>query len=243
MLAPSRRAVNLPARAHIRFDGGNHVWYDFLDIMREQPASPERAGRPNSVRKEPQMPTVEEVGKRLKEARRERDMTLKQVAEASGMSPTHISEIERGKTSPTVGALRRIAVALGKDTAYFVEDKPLPRVSVVKKEDRETVLLPGAKDTFVSARALTTGIPAGRVEAVLIQEDEGRAMDPHSHEGEEALLVLTGEARVRIGGDEFVVGIGDCLHYSAKIEHSATFTGSGKNKALWIKVTPGAIRW
>ena len=189
------------------------------------------------------MPTVEEVGKRVKEVRRERGMTLKQVANASGMSPTHISEIERGKTSPTVGALRRIAGALGKDAAYFVEDKALPRVSVVKKEEREAVLLPGVGESFVSARALTTGIPAGRVNVVLVQEEQGGATGTHSHEGEEAVLVLTGEARVRVGEDEFVVGSGDCLHYSARKEHSATFTGSGKTKALWVKVSPGAIRW
>ncbi len=88
------------------------------------------------------MPTTHEVGKRLKDVRSEMGMTLKDVATSSGMSPTHISEIERGKTSPTVGALRRIAAALGKDTAYFVEDKPLPKVSVVKKEDRESLLMP-----------------------------------------------------------------------------------------------------
>ena len=189
------------------------------------------------------MPTIEEVGKRLKEVRREQGMTLKQVAEASGMSPTHISEIERGKTSPTVGALRRIAGALGKETAYFVEDKPLPKVSVVKKEDREAVLLPGVGESFVSAHALTAGIPAGRVDVVLVHEDEGGTTGSHSHEGEEAVLVLTGEARVRVGDDEFVVGSGDCLHYSARTEHSATFTGSGKTKALWVKVSPGSIRW
>ncbi|MCK4409672.1 MAG: helix-turn-helix transcriptional regulator, partial [Candidatus Eisenbacteria sp.] len=113
------------------------------------------------------MPTTEEVGKRLKEVRRQKEMTLKEVAQSSGMSPTHISEIERGKTSPTVGALRKIAGALGKDTAFFVEDLPLPRVSVVKKEDRETVLLRGDGDAFVNARALTSGIPAGRVKLVL----------------------------------------------------------------------------
>lgn len=189
------------------------------------------------------MPTVEEVGKRLKEVRKERDMTLKQVAEASGMSPTHISEIERGKTSPTVGALRRIAGALGKDTAYFVEDKPLPRVSVVKKENREAVLLPGVKDSFVMAKAITGGIPAGRVDVVMVQEDQGAETGAHRHEGEEALLMLSGEARVKVGGDEFVVESGDCLHYSAKKEHSAVFTGPGKNRALWVKVSPGAIRW
>jgi quercetin dioxygenase-like cupin family protein len=170
-------------------------------------------------------------------------MTLKEVALSSGMSPTHISEIERGKTSPTVGALRKIASALGKDAAFFVEDKPLPRVSVVKKENRETVLLPGAKDTFVTARALTTGIPAGRVDVVLVDEAEGSTAVPHVHDGEEAILVVSGEAKVRVGDEEFVVHNGDCLHYSARIEHSAVFTGKGRNKILWIKVLPGAMRW
>ena len=189
------------------------------------------------------MPSVEEVGLRLKEVRRQKGMTLKQVAEASGMSPTHISEIERGKTSPTVGALRRIAGAMGKDTAFFVEEKPLPKVSIVKKEDREDVLLPGEDDTFVMARALTTGIPAGRVKVVMIDHEKGGAKAPHAHDGEEAILMLKGEAHVKVGDEEFVLRNGDCLHYTSKVEHSAVFTGDGRNKALWVTVKPGALRW
>jgi quercetin dioxygenase-like cupin family protein len=159
------------------------------------------------------------------------------------MSPTHISEIERGKTSPTVGALRKIAAALGKDTAYFVEDKPLPKVSVVKKEDREAVLLEGESDAFVTAKALTSGIPAGRVKLVLIDEAEGGVLPAHSHEGEEALVVVSGEATVTVGDEEFVVGPGDCLHYAAGKDHRTVFTGKGRNKVLWVRVRPGAIRW
>jgi transcriptional regulator with XRE-family HTH domain len=189
------------------------------------------------------MPTTEEVGKRLKEVRKQREMTLKEVAESSGMSPTHISEIERGKTSPTVGALRRIAGALGKDTAFFVEDQPLPRVSVVKKENRETVLMRGDGDAFVSARALTNGIPAGRVKLVLLTEDKGGTLSAHSHDGEEAVVMVAGRARATVDDEEFTIEPGDCLHYSAKCKHKVEFTGSGKNKALWIRVSPGAIRW
>lgn len=189
------------------------------------------------------MPSVEEVGRRLNAVRKDLGMTLKEVAQASGMSPTHISEIERGKTSPTVGALRKIAGALGKDTAFFVENEPLPRVSIVKKEDRETVLLPGVDDAFVTARALTTGIPAGRVSVVLIDEEEGGILSPNTHDGEEALLLMNGEARVKVGGDDFVLRNGDCLHYSGKVDHAAEFIGKGKNKALWVRVMPGTIRW
>ena len=189
------------------------------------------------------MPTTEEVGKRLKEVRKLQEMTLKEVAQSSGMSPTHISEIERGKTSPTVGALRRIAGAMGKDTAFFVEDEPLPCVSVVKKESRETVLLGSDGDAFVTAKALTSGIPAGRVKLVLVEENEGGTLALHSHDGEEAIMMMAGRARVTVDEEEFIVEPGDCVHYAAKCEHMAEFTGKGKNKALWIRVRPGAIRW
>jgi transcriptional regulator with XRE-family HTH domain len=189
------------------------------------------------------MPSAAEVGRRLKDVRREKSMTLKQVADKSGMSPTHISEIERGKTSPTVGALRKIARALGKDTAYFVEDRPLPRISVVKKEDREDLLLQGDGETFLNAKGLTDGIPAGRVKAVLIDEKKGASMTSDNRQGEEALIVLHGAVTVALGSGTFELEQGDCLHYSANAEHSFHFTGEGKNRALWIKVKPGAIRW
>ncbi len=189
------------------------------------------------------MPSAAEVGRRLKEVRREKGMTLKQVADSSGMSPTHISEIERGKTSPTVGALRKIARALGKDTAFFVEDRPLPRVSVVKKEDREDLLLQGDGETFVNAKGLTDGIPAGRVDAVLIDEKQGASISPDNAEGEEAVVLLHGAVTVTVGEDSFDLEPGDCLHYAAKADHKMVFTGEGKNRALWVKVKPGAIRW
>jgi len=189
------------------------------------------------------MPNAQEVGLRLKAVRKERGMTLKQVAESSGMSPTHISEIERGKTSPTVGALRKIAGALDKETAYFVEDRPLPRVSVVKKEDRDVVLVEGADEAFVTGKALTSGIPAGRVRLLQLDGNDGHATINHCHDGEEALIMLSGKAKVVVGEDEFVLGSGDCLHFAAGTEHTISFVGDGRNRALQVLVSPGAIRW
>ena len=189
------------------------------------------------------MPNAAEVGQRLKSVRKDQGMTLKQVAESSGMSPTHISEIERGKTSPTIGALRKIAKALGKETAYFVEDRPLPRVSVIKKEDREVVLVEGAEEAFVTGKALTSGIPAGRVDVVQLDGDGGRETVKHCHDGEEALIVVAGQVTVAVGREEFVVNPGDCLHFASGAEHTITFSGDGKTRALQVLVSPGAIRW
>jgi transcriptional regulator with XRE-family HTH domain len=60
--------------------------------------------------------------------RSERRLTLKQVESASGLSATHLSEIERGRTSPTIGALLRIARALEKDVSYFIEHEDIYHV-------------------------------------------------------------------------------------------------------------------
>jgi len=185
------------------------------------------------------MPTTQEVGKRVKDARTELGMTLKDVASLSGMS--HISEIERGKTSPTVGALRRIAAALQKDTAYFVEEIPLPKVSVVKKEDRDSLIL-GQGDGFVTAKRLTKGIPAGRISVLLVDDTDGKSIASEPHEGEEAIVVLSGQMKAVVSDTEYILGAGDCLHYSGRVPHSAGAVG-GRAKALWIKVMPGVIRW
>ena len=56
-----------------------------------------------------------ELGERLRRLRFARNLTLKEVEAKAHVSATHLSEIERGKTSPTVGALVRIARALGED--------------------------------------------------------------------------------------------------------------------------------
>ena len=104
-----------------------------------------------------------ELGRRVKHERLARGMTLKQVADGSGMSPTHISEIERGRTSPTVGALLRIAHALGRSATFFVEEESLPTVSVVRGHERvhQTRTISGR--SVADLDFLTTGIPAGRL--------------------------------------------------------------------------------
>ena len=46
-----------------------------------------------------------DLGSRLRDVRKTQSLTLKQLERTSGFSATHISEIERGKTSPTIGAI------------------------------------------------------------------------------------------------------------------------------------------
>ena len=85
------------------------------------------------------MPDKVQLGERIKAFRLSRNRTLKEVELAANVSATHVSEIERGMTSPTVGALTKIARALGTEPSYFLQDEAFPPVSVVRRDGRQVL--------------------------------------------------------------------------------------------------------
>lgn len=164
-----------------------------------------------------------ELGRRIKLLRVGRGMTLKDLEERGGISATHVSEIERGKASPTVGALGRIAAALGLRPAMLLDARPLAAVSVRRADAPASVVQWGGA-TIVPlagpARDATLGLhrftlPIAR--DVLLE---------HVHDGEEWVTVLSGVAEVRVLGRPYVLREGDSLHFHATQPHSYANLGS-----------------
>ena len=175
-----------------------------------------------------------EVGRRIKRVRDEKSLTLKMVEAASGVSATHVSEIERGETVPTIKVLSRIARALGKRTAFFLEESELGDASVLTAESLVRETIPGGA---AALERLTASIPGGRVQAIRVTLSAGRShrSTPHSHAGVEALLVLRGMVRVEVDRQPYTLHPGDCIHYDATLPH-AYFNGSRDGDAvlIWI---------
>ncbi len=192
--------------------------------------SPSHAPRPKPAPippsgMQPRDPSPVELGRRIKMLRVSRGLTLKDLEERGGISATHVSEIERGKASPTVGALGRIAVALGLRPATLVEPRVLPSLAVERADarrahrvqcDRATLdpLNESVQGAELGGHLLT--LPIGREPALT-----------HRHEGEEWGTVLQGVAEVRIAGKAYVLREGDCIHFRAHQEHSYLNLASG----------------
>jgi transcriptional regulator with XRE-family HTH domain len=180
-----------------------------------------------------------ELGKRIKKIREERHLTLKNIEAEASISATHISEIERGKTSPTLGALLRIAKALGKDPSYFIEEDELNDFSLVTLENRIKEKLDAGGGT---RERLTTCIPGGRIQANIITLEPGKSPrnEPHSHYGNEAALVLSGKFVFQVGEETFELDEGDSIYYSSHEEHTYK-NASGKEEAvmIWISTERG----
>jgi len=174
-----------------------------------------------------------EIGRRIKAARQQREMTLKAVEAASGVSATHVSEIERGTAAPTVGALMRIAHALGRRPAYFLEENEIGDASLVTRSDR----VRESAGSGATIERLTAGIPGGRVQVlrVMLAPGGGHRDVRHDHEGVEFILVLNGRVRVDAGGEEHELGAGDAIHYEARVPHA--YRNASRDEAatlLWV---------
>jgi transcriptional regulator with XRE-family HTH domain len=159
----------------------------------------------------------DELGRRIRKLRMELRLTLKQVEEACGLSATHLSEIERGRTSPTIGALVRIARALHRDASYFIETEEREEVAHVKGSVGTTTLPGGAK-----AEILTPGIPGSRVFAyrVRLEDGEQRLTLPAMRSEDHAVyFVRSGRLTSRIGGAESILSAGDALQATLSIAH------------------------
>jgi len=182
-----------------------------------------------------------ELGRRVKMERLAKGLTLKDVADGSGMSPTHISEIERGRTSPTVGALLRIAHALGKSATYFVEEDELPTVSVVRRHERARHMIADGGRTVAGADFLTTGIPAGRLRVVELAGMSGGTIQGTLHQGEEIILATAGRVKVTIAEASYELGEGDCIQFRATVPHRIERIGDEDARVLWVTASEGLI--
>ena len=76
-----------------------------------------------------------DLGRRIKELRQRQNLTLKQIEARVDVSATHVSEIERGKTTPTIGALSKIASALDVEPTFFLAADDLPKVEVQRTDN------------------------------------------------------------------------------------------------------------
>jgi transcriptional regulator with XRE-family HTH domain len=181
------------------------------------------------------MPT--ELGERIKQLRLAQDLTLKQVGEKAKVSATHLSEIERGKSSPTVGALVRIAHALGEEPARLVTDDDAPPVAFTRRSERRAwssglvtfaSLSPGVNPHEISILEIT--LPAGQTALAAAPGDAGEAL----------AVVLEGDVEIELGEKRHLLREGDALHFRLHDPH-ALRTGVAGARLLWVTNPPLSI--
>lgn len=175
------------------------------------------------------------LGARLRAARARHRLTLRTVAERSGLSRGFISQVELGQVSPSFASLSKIADALGEHLVELFQPPTSRTEGVVRASERVRMALP--EGGYID-EILTPSL-AGRLlvlrSTILPGSDSGPAY--HHDADEECVVVLEGRLEVTVEHQVHLLAPGDALTFRSLRPHSWRNAGDDVVVALWV-ITP-----
>lgn len=173
------------------------------------------------------------LGERIRSLRRQRGLTVQALATSCGLSKGFISQVENGRTSPSLNTLGGLAKVLGVSPALLVSE--LANGSFVTRgngsSNGDGNGRPHAKATSLS------DCPQRGLDLFLLEVPPGSSMDgqPLDRPGEQMIHVLHGSARVRYGDEVWDVGSGDTVH--CDVASGASIVNVGAEPARMVLAT------
>ncbi|HNA88167.1 MAG TPA: helix-turn-helix domain-containing protein [Anaerolineales bacterium] len=172
------------------------------------------------------------VATRLRELREARKISMRTLATQSGLSANALSMIERGKTSPSVSTLYKLADAMGVSiTAFFDSDNEKKQVVFLKQDERARMAF--TRGVF---EALGGEQFVGRVEPFMLTLESGAACGPHDivHSGHEFVFCLRGQLDYQVEREVYHLEAGDSLLFASRLRHRWRNPGGHVTNALII---------
>ncbi len=174
------------------------------------------------------------IGPKLRALRKRRGLSLRTLAGLCGLSVNTISLVERGKTSPSVATLHRLATALGVSMTFFFEEEEQRDVVFVKADRRART-----RSDSVIMENLGSGLRDQTMEPLLVTLQPGADSggEPMVHLGHEFVFCLEGEIEYEVRDDKYLLDAGDSLIFEAHLPHRWRNTGSSPSTILLILQT------
>jgi transcriptional regulator with XRE-family HTH domain len=166
------------------------------------------------------------LGEKVKDLRRLKRYTLRQVSGKTGLSIALLSQVENNAVSPPVATLLRISRALDVNIGHFFrEEESQERAVVVRKDERRKVFrrMPaqhGKSGYTYEALAYTKN--AKHMEPFLVEFEPKKKEEIAflNHRGEEFLFLFRGRLAFHYNQDEIVLEAGDSLYFEADVPHA-----------------------
>ncbi len=181
------------------------------------------------------------VGGRVKALRDSMGLSLRDLAERSGVSAPMLSQVERGETSPTLAVAGRIATGLDLTLSQLLRLDEGEHVVVVRRGDGRSRARGGHQ-----VEELTPPEPGQRADVSRHELEPGASTggpsDPPLHEAgaRETALVLAGELTLVVDGDDRELTAGDTVTFDADIPHH--FENRGSGRAEFVAVVAAGLR-
>lgn len=192
--------------------------------------------------------TAENIGARLRDARTQQGLSLRSVAQALGVSASLISQVETGKTQPSVSTLYAMVNHLGVSMDELLgvtptADKAAPifghsgPVQPAVQRGAENPVLEMENGVHWERLAVGEGGPA---DALLVSYDPGASSSIEGklmrHSGIEYAYILEGELTLQLDFDSHLLGAGDSLQFDSVRPHLYVNNGTTVARGIWFVV-------
>lgn len=174
-----------------------------------------------------------DIGKILKRMRTQRGLTIREVAEASNLSPSFLSDVERGDSDISLGRLARIAKVFDHDVGSLLGySARLGKPTFVSKMDRRFI------NRGKGVKYELLHLPGVNLELQLISlEPKTRFREEMAHEGIDVVLVTSGELTLSIDDVDYTMPAGECAVYAAGFRHK--LRNDSSQRTTVVAVTTG----
>ena len=161
---------------------------------------------------------------------------MRDLATASELSVNTISLIERGKISPTITTLHKLAIALGIGIAEFFAAESGKQVIFTKRDQRRSV-----RSGMAMIGSLGSGLDNQTMEPLLVTLASGSdsGSRPMTHFGHEFAFCLEGRIIYEINGEQYLLEPGDSLFFEAYLPHRWSNGQAAPSQALVVAQSHG----
>lgn len=179
------------------------------------PEAPKTSTNPNPDSSDHIIETVKE---NLKNIRHNRKLSLDKLAIRCGVSRAMLSQIEQGKSAPTISVLWKIASGLNVPFSDLIKDKVREGVQVLRYENTK-VLFSNTK--VFSTRALFPFIGHKKTEfyELILKPGGHEVADSHPPGTTENIVVVSGRLRLRVGDEVQELAPKDAIYFNADVPH------------------------
>lgn len=190
---------------------------------------------------------AERIGSRLKMLRKQRELTLNEIARQVQLSPSLLSRIENARTMPSIQTLQLIADTLKMDIGYFFQQEfgkgfVISRAGtrrIIRADYRKSKADPPSSPLY-DTELLADGMENPfMVPMILKIEKRDHKASPPPHGGQEFLYLLEGKMLATLGEEKIILKKGDALYFNGNIPHKGTGLSKKPAKALVVHMVPG----
>jgi len=155
-----------------------------------------------------------DIGKKVEKYRKLKDLTNRELAALAGITPSMLSQIERGLANPSIQTLKVLAKTLDVPTfSFFMEETT--EALVVRSNKRKKMIIDNLSYELLSPD-FTGNLASAIMTVPPYTSSSEKLLD---HRGEEIAVIIEGSIKIYLGEEEYLLEVGDSVKIPANLKH------------------------